>query len=873
VTTHRQFHFLRRARPGGGACRAPSEYTGCVYRLILPAPHSPRRPAPRALGAPGRRFALALLLLAACLAGSARAQQPAPAGAPAGPGKIAALSAELHGLKLDPDACYEVRDVPLDQPDVHFYFTDGWLIFARPVAGQRIAAIYVAEEATDDAEVLIRPSNRSERGAMARSTGAPNLDEHFRLAVFLFTQGDGDTLLRTLDERGAKHSPERGLLLGAKFGDLARNIATSLEVRVLYDLLARSAERHEGLFFAGVAGNQHGNFDVYIDPLNYEQAMVGRMGTTNTAPEFEVWSSFRTRAAMRANTPLPEDARLDNYRIDATIQPNNLHLEAVTRVTLHATRRVEGVLALDISPRMHVTEARVDGAPVEIFRRESVREALRGGGRNETVLIALPASVERGAQREIEIHHNGDVIAPAAPGVFFVADRVNWYPSHGYAFSNYDLRFRLPKQYLLAAPGDPVEERVDGDWRIVHRRTAGPIRMAAFNIGNYERVTVTRGEYEVEMFSNASAEPAPHEKPAAVVMHSPATDEPMRNARSGVVQMAVKKAVPPAARMSAVGQDIAEEFEWMASKFGPPPLNRIAVSPIPGFFGQGFPGLIYLSTVTYLDDAARKELLHGNPTANAFYGSLMHAHETAHQWWGNLVIPATYHDDWISEALANYTAMLVLEQKSGGIKVVDLLLEDYRLALLRNAGKGTYESAGPITWGFRLQDGASADAWHLITYGKGSWILHMLRRRMGDDAFLRMLSILRKRYEYRTVSTEEFRVLASQFLPPHDPDPKLESFFDTWVYSTGVPTLEMTTATRGKAPNVTLTVTVKQSGVADDFTAEVPIEIRGGAGTRPLVRWVHTSSEPAVLTVNLKVSPQRVELAPRLGVLMNRPVK
>ena len=37
----------------------------------------------------------------------------------------------------------------------------------------------------------------------------------------------------------------------------------------------------------------------------------------------------------------------------------------------------------------------------------------------------------------------------------------------------------------------------------------------------------------------------------------------------------------------------------MAGKFGPPALPHLTVSPIPGTFGQGFPGLIYLSTLSY----------------------------------------------------------------------------------------------------------------------------------------------------------------------------------------------------------------------------------------------------------------------------------
>jgi len=39
-------------------------------------------------------------------------------------------------------------------------------------------------------------------------------------------------------------------------------------------------------------------------------------------------------------------------------------------------------------------------------------------------------------------------------------------------------------------------------------------------------------------------------------------------------------------------------------------------------------------------------------------------HEVAHQWWGHAVGPESYHDEWISEALASYSALLWLEQKS-----------------------------------------------------------------------------------------------------------------------------------------------------------------------------------------------------------------
>jgi hypothetical protein len=816
---------------------------------------------------PPRAF-LAIVGLA-LVTGLAQAQTIVPAPAASAQGSslpAAAIGAELQRLELDPDTCYRVRDFAFERPDVRFFIADGWIIFAKPVAGHRVLALYQASESTDDAEVMVRPSDRSERASMAQATGSPNIDEHFNMAILVFTSG-GDDMLKSVQNGGGKLSAERGLLLASDMNPVVQRLASGLSVRIAYDVLSNATAQEQGFLYAALAGRSLGTFNVLYDPMKYEQILVSGVKTVGKSTKFDIWASFPSRASLRTRALPPPDATLTNYRIECTIRPD-LKLEVVMRATLRAQRRVQGAIALDLSPRMQITSAKVDGQGAEVFRGETARQALAASdgvmSLNDQFLIGLAAPVEPGQTREIEVRNEGYLIRKTTDGVFFVEDRVSWYPTLGQIFSTYDLIFHLPKQYLLAAPGDIVEETVEGDVRMVHRRCTQPIRNAGFNIGNYQHVDVKRGDYRVDMYANRKSDDAPHT--ALLPQDVPSGPASPPGAHRGVSTMEVgEPSVNVPARMAEVGAEIAEEFEWMAAHFGPPPLKRIAISPIPGTFGQGFPGLIYLSTVTYLDDAQRRTLLRKDVNADTFYGSIIHAHETAHQWWGNLVVPATYHDEWIVEALANYTAMLVLEQKRGE-RTVDLVLEDYRRRLIMPGKPTTVESYGPITWGYRLRENGEMDPWRAIIYGKGTWIIHMMRRRMGDDAFLRMLATLRKRYEYRTVTTEEFRTLAAMFLPPGDPDPKLENFFDTWVYGTGVPALEMTTSVKGKAPSVVLTVTVKQSDVPDDFVTEVPVEIRT-AGGKPLVKWAHTSSTPSVIVVKLPAPPQRVELAPRLAVL------
>jgi aminopeptidase N len=219
-----------------------------------------------------------------------------------------------------------------------------------------------------------------------------------------------------------------------------------------------------------------------------------------------------------------------------------------------------------------------------------------------------------------------------------------------------------------------------------------------------------------------------------------------------------------------------------------------------------------------------------------------------------MVVPAGYQDEWLVESLANYSALLLME-KNKGPQAVDNLLTDYKNDLLAKLASGrTLESAGPITWGFRLQSSIAPHAWRTVTYEKGTWIMHMLRRRLGDEKFLAFLRDLCTRYRFATVSTEQFRQLAAEYSPPSSPDASLKAFFDNWVYGTGIPAVKMTYAFRGAK----LTGTLEQQNVDDDFSTFVPVEV--SSRTEKKIYWLPTSNEMSTFSIPLKVAPTKVAL-------------
>jgi aminopeptidase N len=144
--------------------------------------------------------------------------------------------------------------------------------------------------------------------------------------------------------------------------------------------------------------------------------------------------------------------------------------------------------------------------------------------------------------------------------------------------------------------------------------------------------------------------------------------------------------------------------------------------------------------------------------------------------------------------------------------------------------------------------------------------MQMLRGRMGDQKFLALLAEISKRYDRKDITTEEFRLLAAEYLPPKSDDPKLESFFEQWVYGTGIPTVKLTWTVKGVAPNVKLTGTVTQSGVDEDFSATVPVEVTVARG-KTVTQWVRSADVPVTFTMALKAAPLKVALDPHYALL------
>ncbi len=759
------------------------------------------------------------------------------------------LSRQIKAASLDPAECYRITELNFNKEDIKLYLTSGYLIFAKPIAGIRPAAVFVTTTVAGDAEVILMPPVRSERMSLANFTESPNLDEHFKAAVFIFTDGTAENLLSRIHDSALKNVPEVGNLLVDQWNGILANLVSSFETRLVYDML--SGIRKSGLFYMAVSGNQLGNFDLLYDPTGHEQIFAGKLNYRDNRTYFDTWTSFPSRSSRNAVQSEPPPYAFDNFRIDSTIEAD-LTLKAVTRVTLTAKQNPGSAIPLNISRGMRVTQASLDGKPIEVFERDSLRSNLIASTGNQQVLLVVEAPVDPAKAHELEIRAEGEVIMKAGDGVYYVTSRGTWYPRLGMEFANYDMTFRYPKNLTLVATGNPMDDHVEGILRITHYKTDSPTRFAGFNLGDFQSTSITQNGYNIGVYANRHLENALKPKNP-----SPGIVLPRQFGRTRPQDPIIADAMPvipdPGARLEQLAKEVADALEFMTRAFGPTPIHNLAITPIPGGFGQGFPGLVYLATMSYLNPEQRPASFRERPQ-QTFYSELLEAHEVAHQWWGNMVIPASYQDEWLMEALANYSALLLLEKKKG-IKAVDTVLEDYKTHLLAKAESGkTLESAGPITWGFRLQTSLTPGAWRTVTYEKGTWIIHMLRRRLGDEKFMSLLREVCTRYRFSAISTEQFRELAAKYAPPKIGDADLKGFFENWVYGTGIPMVKLTYSMRG----LKLVGTVAQREVEEDFTAFVPVEVQNRR--EKTVYWLPTGSDPVSFSIPMKVPPTKVAL-------------
>ena len=237
-------------------------------------------------------FRFALLLFALGVLNGYQSNSPSPGGS------AADLARTIRETGLDPAECYRVRDLSFVKDDIKLYLNDGYLIFSKPVLGQRLSAVFSTDVEGGDGEVIVIPPTRSERQSLAGFTQSPNLDEHFRAVLMVSTEGSVARLLQSLEqEASAKKAPEMGTVLAEQWGPVVSNISGPMQMRLVADLWsARASET--GIAFFAVSGKTLGNFDILSDARANHRMIVRQHSGTRGARRLQCVDGFHPPAIL-----------------------------------------------------------------------------------------------------------------------------------------------------------------------------------------------------------------------------------------------------------------------------------------------------------------------------------------------------------------------------------------------------------------------------------------------------------------------------------------------------------------------------------------------------------------------------------------------
>ncbi|MEN8230335.1 MAG: M1 family metallopeptidase [Bacteroidota bacterium] len=189
------------------------------------------------------------------------------------------------------------------------------------------------------------------------------------------------------------------------------------------------------------------------------------------------------------------------------------------------------------------------------------------------------------------------------------------------------------------------------------------------------------------------------------------------------------------------------------------------------------------------------------------------AHEIAHQWFGDAVSEFNWHHIWISEGFATYLTDLYLEHTHGR-EIFVSSMQDERNQVLRYSKRRLAPIVDTsLTVSVRLLNDNS--------YKKAGWVLHMVRRELGDELFRQSVRTFYEKYKFSNALTEDFQKIAESVSGKD-----FSSFFYQWFHQPGHPKLSASWKQRGQ--KIKLTITQHQEHLVFEFPLD--IEIRDGYG-------------------------------------------
>lgn len=745
----------------------------------------------------------------------------------AGAADAAAVRSDLAALAFDATQPRAAAGLRVTLGPARLQLESGVLFPSTPVGGKLVEWTF-----SGTGRIELEAPDRIEAGQLELFTGSASLDETFDRAVIVVA---GDAAPATLAARPAAETSSPDVAATARAFH-ARWLGSAERRRLNVDL---------GLLADGV-GDPHarsftviwmesaarGTFLFAVDPDAGEQVTVGAfrpldvdersrrkierlLGREQRAGRqlgsrfedlgvFDNWLSASLPGATGELQPGWTAFEPEHYAIDLRVDDREETLSGSARLRLLAVGKGNRVVQLRHHQDLEVVSASdAEGRPLPLFR---------GAEATAVVLAAAPAP---GSATELTVEFAGKLLGREGASRA-LRDTIFWYPHAGQRDrATYEVRIEWPEALKLAASGVVVDSGVARGRRWELRRLDRPSWVFGFEVGRFRESEIAAGPVRVRFLVD------PDGKQLGSEVH-----EQIREA-------------------------VVSSLAFYGELFGAYPDRELTVVTSPREFSQALPGMVTLSNWMMADFGWLGALLGFEDRRTIV------AHELAHQWWGHRVGWASYRDQWISEAMANWAALTWARQRLPEKERPQIGPTSFwRGVLTADTAEGRpIESLGPVVLGTRLASSKSEDAYSAIVYKKGAIVLDLIAESVGYQPFVAALERICEVAKGRALSTENL-IDAISRLTGRDLTPLAEQY----VYGTGIPEVFYRYAIE-EAPD-------GKWAVAGSARQRNPMRFRfrveRGAGGRPAVKRdrVETATKEGIVVARIAI---RLEDPPGAG--------
>jgi hypothetical protein len=746
---------------------------------------------------------------------------------------------------LDASRVVTCEKIELRRPAASITLDAGKLAFLPPMAGRTYGAVFQGQGTFRFAAST--PSERAE--TRRRSKKSEELEDTFTELLLLFSDATEAELLK---QGKAAPAAADGLLSTLKSARevFREQLHFNAEANVLRYLV-----RPAGAYCLALVKTRQFGYMLYeFAPADEEEISLLRVKSGDSS---EIWNSFPlTDLGSKAGVPALPKTVLDSKQIDVdTVIAGNASLAATAVATFDARMAGDQLIRINLASTLRVKEIKDQSGAALGFIQENEK-------RDGTLWVIAPAPLEAGKTYSWTFSYAGkDVIQKAGEGNFFVGARSSWFPrpaSPGEDFGDraiFHMKFRIPKSFSLVGTGKEVRRVIEGKEEVTEWDSQRPATVAGFNYGKFSTKSMEANGFQVNVYANSGL--ADELAELRMLLES----SPAAAAQLGISSGALNTT----GMSTKAAAEALQALNLYTRMFGDLPDKFLRVTQQPdGYFGQSWPGLLFLPYTSFLDGTARNQLKLDRGGMRSFLEEVG-PHEIAHQWWGHAVVWNGYRDQWLSEGFADYSSALYILATKGMKPFMQYLKHQQEHILVPIGTAISANDAGPLSLGYRLGGTDCPRAGQLI-YTKGAYVLHMIRMMLhdynsGSDArFFNLMREFVTAYSDKPASTADFAALVSKHAGED-----MSYFFNQWVFSSAVPKVKGQYSFTQEEGKPVLVVDPQITGVPAGFRLELPVAVKFKSGTR--VGRFRMVAPGEQLKAALPEIPESVEFNPTLEVL------